>query len=140
MQRFAIRLAFFIALSFMLTGCSNGPLFPNIKKGPPGAPHGTGINMPMATKPRAESSVNKLPQSIARFFHENNSAILGLLGIIFLWIYIRAYSTEKNRRYTKISKEEVGLLKIIRDNASRIWENHRPGRNVVRLEDWKENN
>jgi len=63
--------------------------------------------------------------------------LVALLGLSTIWLLFRMYYAERVRHYRKFSKEEIALVKIIKDNAGRIWENHRPGRKVIRREDWE---
>jgi len=50
----------------------------------------------------------------------------------------RAYTIEQGRKHEKLSTEDIALLRIIKDNATRIWNHHHPGKRVIRLEDCKE--
>lgn len=64
--------------------------------------------------------------------------VLALGGLLWLWLLFRFHAREWQRRRPRFSTEEIALIKTIKDNSTRIWENHRPGRNVVRLEEWRE--
>jgi len=63
--------------------------------------------------------------------------ISGLLGLLWLWTLARFYSAEKRRRIHAWQLEDLALLKIIKTNALRLWNNHRPDRKIIRLEDWR---
>jgi len=63
--------------------------------------------------------------------------ITALLGLFWLWLLARFYTAEKNRRLPGWQLEDLTLLKIIKTNALRLWNNHRPDRKIIRLEDWK---
>jgi len=63
--------------------------------------------------------------------------ISGLLGLLWLWTLARFYSAEKRRRIPAWQLEDLALLKIIKTNALRLWNNHRPDRKIIRLEDWR---
>jgi len=60
----------------------------------------------------------------------------GLLGLPWLWTLARFYPAEKKRRIPGWQPEDLALLKIIKTNALRLWNNHRPDRKIIRLEDW----
>jgi len=62
----------------------------------------------------------------------------GLLGLLWLWTLARFYSAEKKRRIPRWQLEDLALLKIIKTNALRLWNNHRPDRKSIQLEDWKQ--
>ena len=61
----------------------------------------------------------------------------GLLGLLWLWTLARFYSAEKRRRISAWQLEDLAFLKIIKTNALRLWNNHRPDRKIIRLEDWR---
>jgi hypothetical protein len=48
------------------------------------------------------------------------------------------YATEKSRRISGWKSENLAHLKIIKANAIRLWNNHRPGKNIIRMEEWKQ--
>ena len=61
----------------------------------------------------------------------------GLLGLLWLWTLARFYSAEKRRRIPAWQLEDLALLKIIKSNALRLWNSHRPDRKLIRLEDYR---
>jgi len=63
----------------------------------------------------------------------------GLLDLLWLWTLASFYSAEKRRRIPAWQLEDLALLKIIKTNVLRLWNNHRPDRKIIRLEDWKQN-
>jgi hypothetical protein len=50
----------------------------------------------------------------------------------------RFYTNEKRCQATRWQVDDLALLKSIKDNALRLWDNHRPDRKVIRLEELKE--
>ncbi len=64
--------------------------------------------------------------------------ILALMALFCLWLLARAYTIEQGRKYEKLSTEDIALLKIIKDNATRIWNHQHHGKKVIRLKDCKE--
>ena len=60
-----------------------------------------------------------------------------LLGLFWLWTLARFYSAEKRRRIPGWLLEDLALLKIIKTNALRLWNNHRLDRKIIRLEEWR---
>ena len=61
----------------------------------------------------------------------------GLLGLLWLWTLARFYAAEKRRRIPRWQLEDLALLKIIKTNALRLWNNHRLDRKIIRLEEWR---
>jgi len=72
-----------------------------------------------------------------QFIEENQRALLGLVALLSLWLLVRAYELQRGRKHSRLSMEDLALLKIIKDNAARIWNHHRPGKKIIRLEDRK---
>jgi hypothetical protein len=62
----------------------------------------------------------------------------GLLGLLWLWTLARLYEAEKRRRIPRWQLEDLALLKIIKTNALWLWNNHRPDRKIIRLEEWRQ--
>ena len=77
------------------------------------------------------------PNPFIQFVDKNHHTILALMALFCLWLLARAYTIEQGRKHEKLSTEDIALLKIIKDNATRIWNHHR-GKKVIRLEDCKE--
>jgi hypothetical protein len=50
----------------------------------------------------------------------------------------RFYATEKTRRISGWQLEDFALLKMIKDGATRLWGNHYPDKNIIRLESWNQ--
>ena len=78
------------------------------------------------------------PNAFMQFIEENQRALLGLVALLSLWLLVRAYELQRGRKHSRLSMEDLALLKIIKDNAARIWNHHRPGKKIIRLEDRKE--
>jgi len=57
----------------------------------------------------------------------------GLLGLLWLWTLARFYAAEKRRRISAWHLDDLALLKIIKTNTLRLWNNHRPDRKIIRL-------
>ena len=75
---------------------------------------------------------------LVQFVDKNPHAILGLMALLCMWLLVRAYEIQRGRKYQKLNMDDIGPLKIIKDNATRIWNHHHPGKKVIRLEDCKE--
>ena len=60
------------------------------------------------------------------------------LALLWLWMLARFYANEKRHRVPGWQLEDLALLKIIRDSATRIWNHHYRGKKIIRLEDWRE--
>jgi hypothetical protein len=65
--------------------------------------------------------------------------IAAFLGLFWLWLLARFYIKEMSRRIPGRQLEDLALLKIVKTNTLRLWNNHRPDRKIIRLEDWKQN-
>ena len=59
------------------------------------------------------------------------------VALLWLWLLARIYGNEKKCRVRGWQLEDLALLKIVKDNATRLW-NHHTGKKLIRLEDWKE--
>jgi hypothetical protein len=58
--------------------------------------------------------------------------------ILWLWLLARLnYLNEKRHQFTRWHFEDLALLKAIKDNAIRLWDNHRPDRKIIRFEEWR---
>jgi hypothetical protein len=78
---------------------------------------------------------NKKSSLLLRFPKKYKRKISGLLGLLWLWTLARLYEAEKRRRIPRWHLEDLALLKIIKTNALRLWNNHRPDKKIIRLED-----
>ncbi len=78
------------------------------------------------------------PNPFIQFVDKNHHTILGLMALLCMWLLVRAYEIQRGRKYQKLNMDDIGPLKIIKDNATRIWNHHHPGKRVIRLEDCKE--
>ena len=135
MQRLASHLTFLVCPVFTVQGCSTSHLFSNLKRSHPRSPPKTTI-LPSSSD---KISIPKLIHSIDQFISKNKNPILGILALFFRWIITRGYYAERNnKQIVNLSEEELGVIKTIKVCASFMWERYRPGRNVVRLEDWRE--
>lgn len=76
--------------------------------------------------------------SVSRFIEKNKTEIISFLALFSLWLLVRFYNIVKKRQDREFSMEDIALPKIIKDNAAWIWERHRPGRNVISIERWKD--
>jgi len=79
----------------------------------------------------------KKSSPLLRFLKNYKRKINGLLGLLWLWTLARLYEAEKRRRIPAWQMQDLGLLKIIKTNALWLWNNHRPDRKIIRLEDWR---
>jgi hypothetical protein len=59
--------------------------------------------------------------------------------ILWFWLLARFhYINEKGRQIHGWHFDDLALLKAIKDNAIRLWSNHRSDRKIIRLEGWRE--
>jgi len=80
---------------------------------------------------------DKKSSQLLCFLKNYKRKISGLLGLLWLGTLARFYSAEKRRRSPTWQLEDLAPLKIIKTNALRLWNNHRPDRKIIRLEDWR---
>jgi len=73
-----------------------------------------------------------------RFLKKCKIKIMGILGLLWLCMLDRFYKMEKGRRIPRWKLDDIARLHAIRLNAIRLWDNHRPDRKIIRLEDWKQ--
>ena len=73
----------------------------------------------------------KKSSRLLRFLKNYKRKISGLLGLLWLWTLARFYSAEKRRRISAWQLEDLALLQIIKTNALRLWNNHRPDRKTI---------
>jgi len=121
----------FVTLLLITTSCSY--LTNNVKNTPPleQAKHAQAQLLAIPNTPDKKSS------PLLRFLKEYKRKISGLLGLLWLWTLARLYAAEKRRRIPAWQLEDLALLKIIKTNALRLWNNHRPDRKIIRLEEWR---
>jgi hypothetical protein len=80
---------------------------------------------------------DKKSSRLLRFLKNYKRKISGLLGLLWLWALARFYAAENRRRIPRWHLEDLALLKIIKTNALWLWNNHRPDRKIIRLEEWR---
>ena len=94
--------------------------------------HAQAVILAVQTAPDKKSS------PLIRLLKKYRSKISALLSLLWLLLLARFYANEKNRRIPGCQLEDLALLKIIKDNAMRLWNNHHSDRKIIRLEDWRE--
>ena len=80
---------------------------------------------------------DKKSSRLLRFLKNYTRKISDPLGLLWLWTLARLYEAEKRRRIPAWQLEDLALLKIIKTNALRLWNTHRPDRKIIRLEEWR---
>ena len=117
----------FATLPFITTRYSY--LTNNVKNTPPleQAKHAQAQLLAIPNTPDKKSS------PLLRFLKEYKRKISGLLGLLWLWTLARLYAAEKRRRIPAWQLEEHALIKIIKVNALRLWNNHRQNRKTISL-------
>jgi hypothetical protein len=53
---------------------------------------------------------------------------------------LTVYRNGKRRQISQWSFDDLALLKIIKDTATRLWDMRSPDRTIIRLEDWRRDN
>lgn len=80
--------------------------------------------------------------ALCRFTARYHERLLGLTALLLLWLLIR--SNKQNKKLTieirkqKLDAVDLAAIKVIKDNAAWVLEKNRPGRNVVRLDDFRQ--
>ena len=82
-----------------------------------------------------QSIPSKKSSALLRFLKKYKRKISGLLSLVWLWTLARLYEAEKRRQIRRLHLEDLALLKIIKTNALRLWNNYRPARKTIHLED-----
>jgi len=116
----------------MSASCSSLTL--NVKDRSPATEQRKNIQAILTTVQTAPGKTPRLPARLLKKYKGKISAILSLL---WLWLLARFYGKEKRCRVRGWQLEDLALLKIVKDNATRLW-NHHTGKKIIRLEDWKE--
>jgi hypothetical protein len=131
MKKYRFYGGLFVSLLLITASCSY--LTNNVKNTPPleQAKHAQAQLLAIQTIPNKKSS------RLLRFLKKYKRKISGLLGLLWLWTLARLYEAEKRRRIPRWHLEDLALLKIIKTNALRLWNNHRPDRKIIRLEEWR---
>ncbi len=125
------------ALSFALSSCAGTPLFKTIKPGPRASFPESNINMIRAAELHSEPLAHKCLRIISAFFREYRNPILAIVGLMFLWIFARGYHFERTNKHNNLSIEDIGIMKVISDNALRIWGKYKPRNNIINLNDFR---
>jgi hypothetical protein len=131
MKKYRFYGGLFVTLLLITTSCSY--LTNNVKNTPPleQAKHAQAQLLAINITPYKKFS------QLLRFLKKYKRKINGLFGLLWLWTLVRFYSAEKRRRIPRWQLEDIALLKIIKINALRLWNNHRPDRKIIRLEEWR---
>jgi hypothetical protein len=131
MKKHRIYGGLFVTLLLITTSCSY--LTNNVKNTSPleQAQHAQAQLIAIPTTPDKKSS------PLLRFLKNYKRKISGLVGLLWLWTLARLYEAEKRRRIPRWHLEDLALLKVIKTNALWLWNNHRPDRKIIRLEEWR---
>jgi len=87
-----------------------------------------------AVIPAIQTAPDKKSDQLIHFLKKYKRKITSLLGLLWLWLLARFYTKEKSRRFPGWQLEDLAILKIIKTNAIRLWDNHRPDKKTVRQE------
>lgn len=134
MKRYRYLSALLVSFLFLLASCSCLTL--DIKDHSPTTKQSEYTQAILTT---IQTIPEKKPNLLARLLKKYRSKISAIFGLLWLWLLARFYGNEKRRRVPGWHLEDLALLKIIKDNATRLWHHHRPGKNVISLEDWRNN-
>ena len=79
--------------------------------------------------------------ALCQFSGRNVGYLLALFYLCLLWAVFRPYSRNINRitgpQKQRFDTMDLAAIKVIKDNAAWVWERNRPGRKVIRLDDWR---
>ena len=81
-----------------------------------------------------ESNLNR---ALNEFLGKNSKPLLALLSLLAMWLLVRFYESQRSPSATRFNREQIALFKIALDNLTWIWEQIRPGRKVIRMEEWR---
>jgi hypothetical protein len=85
----------------------------------------------------SESLAHKYPRFISGFFRQFRNPILAIIALSFPWVYARGYYYERSNKQINLSVEDIGIMKVIGDNALRVWNKYKPRGNIIKLDDFK---
>lgn len=126
----------------LLISASCSSIFSSLKNRPSANNQGKYGQAIAATMPSGisfpELASNAQPNPFIRFVDQNHHILLALAALFWLWFLIRIYEIDRGRNRHRLNMDDLALLKIIKDNATRIWNAHGPGKKIISLEDWKE--
>ena len=123
MKRYPYLNALLVSFLFLLASCSSLTL--GIKDHSPAAEQSEHTQAMLTT---IQTTPEKKPNLLARLLKKYRNKISAIFGLLWLWLLARLYGNEKRRRVPGWHLEDLALLKIIKDNATRIWNHHRPGK------------
>lgn len=129
MKRYRYLSGLLVSFLFLLACCSSLTL--DIKDRSPATEQSKNTQAILTTVQTAPGKTPRLP---ARLLKKYKGKISALLGLLWLWLLARFYGNEKRRRVRGWQLEDLALLKIIKDNAARLW-NHHPSKKVISLKD-----
>jgi len=135
MKKYRFYGGLFVTLLLITTSCSY--LTNNVKNTKDYSPPLEQTKHAQAQLLAIQTTFDKKSSPLLRFLKNYKRKISGLLGLLWLWTLARFYSVEKRRRIPAWQLEDLALLKIIKTNALRLWNNHRPDRKIILLEDWR---
>lgn len=137
MRIFSLDLFVLAVLLLSLSGCSGDFVHLNHRD----RPQDNNKHAPAQIGPYDRGFSDSISKPLPHYFFEaikaNRAEMLGLAALLGMWIQARAYEREKQRGRERITMQDLALLKIARNNLNRIWENHRPGKKVVRIEEFR---
>ena len=90
-----------------------------------------------AIVPTAQVISTTKSNPFTRLLENAKRKIYALLGLLWLWLLARFYGGEKRRRVRGWQLEDLALLKIIKDNAARLWNHHHPSKKIISLDNWR---
>jgi len=114
-----------VGLLFLAASCTALPL--KADNNPPAKSYST-IKLPPAQS-------TTTAQKVATFLKNKRPQILALLALLFLMSIARLWEQEKRHLQKKFKEDDLALLKIIKDNAARIWKQQTSKGKIIRLDD-----
>jgi len=132
MKKYSFYGGLLIILLLISTGCSSSKLIAKNQ-----SPSVERASHTQAVISAAQATLNKKYRPLFQIPKKYKSKIIALLGLLWLWLLTKFYITEKNRRIPRWRLEDLALLKIIKANALRLWNNQRPDKKIISLVDWR---
>ena len=137
MRIFTVDLLVLVLLLLSYTGCNHNFAHLDHLKRPQDNDKASPAKIRSYDRGLTDSISKSLPHIFFEAVKANRAEVLGLAALLGLWIQARAYEREKQQGRERITMQDLALLKIARNNLNRIWENHRPGKKVVRMEEFR---
>ena len=99
--------------------------------------HFTSAGEALVDTSTAGSQPTPEPGGTMQWVQANSALIAALLAFLCIWALYMLWQREKRRSTTKLSPDDLALIEMARNVMNQLWNRVRPGRNVVRLDEYR---